>query len=785
MKFEELESRRVMTMLRIATWNTANNPDNVVEDASFETILQAIGDESVEGNVTRLGLLAVQETDDRDSVGNSIGRIESVLEDIYAGVDYASAVSSRDGGGDSTGFVYDTTALALLETTELRVGFTHNTLRGKFRPFGTVGQSDFYVYTTHLKAGSSTSDRTRRANEANLIRADLDALGDGIQAIVAGDLNIRSSFETSFVNLTATGPGRLVDPVASPGTWHDNVAFRSLHTQNPQDPADGGGGVDDRFDFQLTTDEFFDGFGIDYVDGSYHAFGNNGSHTLNGSITTGTGASSEVLAALATASDHLPVVADYEIFDFPSVIVEQPGTETSVSEFGESDEYSLRLATVPTDDVIVTVSADGQLDLGAGAGNPVSLTFSPATGTTPQFITVSAIDDDLVEGDHTSVIGHSVTSLDSDYDGINVSPVTVAIADNEQFDPDIVITEIMYNPDSEETSPGVGEWIEVVNNGSVPVDLGGWLVDDEDSTDWSPIPAGTVLNPRQVAVFFDKDFATEGEFRSDWRVPGSSLVVGMSWGSLANSPSATSEILQLLDAESGIVDEVNYDDSGDWPSDSTDGPSIYLTDVTADNDVGTLWSRSAVGQENAISPTGLLYSTTDVGSPGRFGQVVDGDFDSDGDFDCTDIDALVLAISAGNHDLRFDLTADLQVDAADLQQWLVQAGANNLASGAPYLPGDANLDGVVDGSDFNVWNSQKFTAGAGWCGADFNADGVTDGSDFNVWNSNKFSSAVAAKFSLFLPAVDEAGDERIARQTAVIDLVFATKAHKKDSAEEA
>lgn len=41
------------------------------------------------------------------------------------------------------------------------------------------------------------------------------------------------------------------------------------------------------------------------------AYGNNGTHDLNGSMTTGTGASPDVLSALSEASDHLPIVADF------------------------------------------------------------------------------------------------------------------------------------------------------------------------------------------------------------------------------------------------------------------------------------------------------------------------------------------------------------------------------------------------------------------------------------------------------------------------------------------
>lgn len=56
------------------------------------------------------------------------------------------------------------------------------------------------------------------------------------------------------------------------------------------------------------------------------------------------------------------------------------------------------------------------------------------------------------------------------------------------------------------------------------------------------------------------------------------------------------------------------------------------------------------------------------------------------------------------------------------------------------LPGDANRDGVVDVSDFNVWNEFKFTSDSTWGTGDFNGDGFTDTSDFNIWNEFKFTS---------------------------------------------
>ncbi len=136
-----------------------------------------------------------------------------------------------------------------------------------------------------------------------------------------------------------------------------------------------------------------------------------------------------------------------------------------------------------------------------------------------------------------------------------------------------------------------------------------------------------------------------------------------------------------------------------------------------------------------ITGSGRLLVTTGLRS---------GDFDNDGDFDCADIDGLVAEIAAGTNSVAFDLTGDGVVNLTDLDEWRIQGGAANLSSGNPYLVGDADLDGTVDGLDFIVWNGNKFTSSAAWCSGDFNADGVIDGQDFISWNTNKFTSADSA-----------------------------------------
>ena len=89
---------------------------------------------------------------------------------------------------------------------------------------------------------------------------------------------------------------------------------------------------------------------------------------------------------------------------------------------------------------------------------------------------------------------------------------------------------------------------------------------------------------------------------------------------------------------------------------------------------------------------------------------VTGDFDGNGLFECADIDALVAEIAGGSNAAAYDLTGDGLVNLADRDAWLAEAGAAQLLSGGAYLVADANLDGVVDGVDFIVWNDNKFTA---------------------------------------------------------------------------
>ncbi len=132
------------------------------------------------------------------------------------------------------------------------------------------------------------------------------------------------------------------------------------------------------------------------------------------------------------------------------------------------------------------------------------------------------------------------------------------------------------------------------------------------------------------------------------------------------------------------------------------------------------------------------------------GVTVTGDFNNDGNWDCDDINALSAEVAGGTNNASFDMNGDGLVTLDDITGsggWLTVGGANNAdaTGGNPFLNGDANLDGSVDGQDFLVWNDGKFTSNNAWCDGDFNADGDVNGGDFLIWNGNKFlSSSIVA-----------------------------------------
>ncbi|WP_052055483.1 PQQ-dependent sugar dehydrogenase [Myxosarcina sp. GI1] len=109
-----------------------------------------------------------------------------------------------------------------------------------------------------------------------------------------------------------------------------------------------------------------------------------------------------------------------------AVILEETESNTQVSEAGGSDSYSITLGSQPNSNVTVDITTDDQVST-----DVATLTFTPDNWNEAQTVSVSAIDDDLQEGNHQGTISHSVSSEDNTFDGFTLEDLAVDILDND------------------------------------------------------------------------------------------------------------------------------------------------------------------------------------------------------------------------------------------------------------------------------------------------------------------------------------------------------------------
>lgn len=175
---------------------------------------------------------------------------------------------------------------------------------------------DFYA--GHLKAGSNASDATTRNAEATTVMAYINGLPSTRNNIFGADFNAYTSAEACYGTLMS-GVNRFYDPISRPGAWNNNSTFADVHTQSTRTVSFNGGatgGLDDRFDQLLVSANVISGANrVRYVPNTYKVFGNDALHYNSFLIgpPVNTSAPDSVIRALYYMSDHLPVIADFEV----------------------------------------------------------------------------------------------------------------------------------------------------------------------------------------------------------------------------------------------------------------------------------------------------------------------------------------------------------------------------------------------------------------------------------------------------------------------------------------
>ena len=163
----------------------------------------------------------------------------------------------------------------------------------------------------------------------------------------------------------------------------------------------------------------------------------------------------------------------------------------------------------------------------------------------------------------------------------------------ESFAPgDVVITEVLQNPDA--VSDGLGEWFEVHNPGTEPVDLSGWWLLDEGTNQHHVQATVPLLVPPggYLVLGIQADPALNGGAPVAYQYAGFSLsngadAIALTWNGV-------------------VIDEVAWDGGPLWPDPI--GASMSLDPDALDsvyNDAGDVWCE-------AQTP----FGAGDLGTPG-------------------------------------------------------------------------------------------------------------------------------------------------------------------------
>ncbi len=263
---------------------------------------------------------------------NNLTGANAILSSLqFINPNYSSATFVTNSSDDNIGntndlqnFVYfDSSKFILVNQTIVQTlyrDFNHYTFK-----LNTVNQAVnpifIQVIVCHLKASSGTTNQNLRLQMVNDLETYLDTFPSTDYVILGGDLNLYTSSEPAFVELTdVTNNITFVDPANRVGSWHNNTNYLDVFTQSTRTQTGLGGatgGFDDRFDFILTSENILTNPDIFYVSNSYQAFGNNGNlNCFNSEINTtscdGVEFDSTIRNALYNMSDHLPVTLELQ-----------------------------------------------------------------------------------------------------------------------------------------------------------------------------------------------------------------------------------------------------------------------------------------------------------------------------------------------------------------------------------------------------------------------------------------------------------------------------------------
>ena len=365
--------------LRVVTYNieadtdgyTAARPGLIIPSGGGTVqqggVLEGIGEEIVGNDPAQpLDILALEETTTNpitvvpivSGLNSFYGVTGMYSNSTYQATQFGGSANNGSGNGPNA-MVYNAKTLQLLASVPVdppggignlgsASGEYREVMRYEFAPAGMTptATNEFYIYVSHYKASTGSNNEAYRNDEARIIRNDEAInLPANARVLYVGDYNVTSSGEAGYQTiLSNTAPngipqGQGIDPMNPTGASNINWANSNAPPSILAMETESSTYLRYRDDLQVMTTNVYSGAagGLALVPGTYQGFGNNGTTPYFGSVNSGSNtalnsdlapgapiSAAQLYLDLTTASDHLPVVADYTI----PITVPAPGFQS-------------------------------------------------------------------------------------------------------------------------------------------------------------------------------------------------------------------------------------------------------------------------------------------------------------------------------------------------------------------------------------------------------------------------------------------------------------------------
>jgi hypothetical protein len=154
----------------------------------------------------------------------------------------------------------------------------------------------------------------------------------------------------------------------------------------------------------------------------------------------------------------------------------------------------------------------------------------------------------------------------------------------------IMFSEINYHSDTTRNS---GDWVELYNAGSTPVDISSWIFSDAESIHYFVIPPGIIMQPGSYFVLSNDTNLFRAMYPTVFNIAGP-----FNFG-LGNK----GDMLRLFDSQSILQISMTYADSAGWPKAADGhGRTLERRNMTGMADDPVNWYAGCMGGSPGTAP---------------------------------------------------------------------------------------------------------------------------------------------------------------------------------------